>query len=414
MSSLVIDDNLSIWQSFFYYSSGVGGICGLFCNILMLFHISKSFYKQQTQSIKRKQPKPAHESNHLIYYITTCYLVSGILICLIYSMIRSNIITRITLQQFSSTQCALGYYLALILNIINKALMYSLFFYRLKVMFKDSMYQYSSKWFKILFICMLSEGIICIAVVAFAYFNNIFSFFPTSNHDGIQWVLRHHAPSNLIYCAMTGDQHWIVTLMRIKVLCFELIFTAIFMYMFIYRLHVIRNSLIKRYMGDMVNLQVIRRGVTEHSNDSENSNTSFDSQMSSDESDDHDAEMTASNGMIHRRYTDTMSTIEGIAKEYNKCEYKDISRRQSIGTIIKLHELIKKKTILGFIAVASSTMYWIISALIYNVWATQIVWDVLINSLCVWLMFASSKIYWNMCTTYCCCYFCYKKIEISK
>ena len=114
MSTFVeVDDNLSLWQFFLYYMSGAGGIFGVISISIMLAHIIIYFCKQQ-KKIKEKikkygkktkeQISTSHDHiNKIVYYLAIGYLISGILICLTYSIIRSNIITRINTFNFTQS-----------------------------------------------------------------------------------------------------------------------------------------------------------------------------------------------------------------------------------------------------------------------------------------------------------------------
>ena len=86
------------------------------------------------------------------------------------------------------------------------------------------------------------------------------------------------------------------------------------------------------------------------------------------------------------------------------------AKKESIYRIIILHKLAKKQAILASIAILSSFSYWIIS-IIDSIISLQAPYDILINSVCVWLMFGCSHKYWKFCTKYCCCFLCYNKLN---
>ena len=106
----------------------------------------------------------------------------------------------------------------------------------------------------------------------------------------------------------------------------------------------------------------------------------------------------------HDQKTDEMNkqrtiTIEHVVKETKKGN--DEAKR-----IIDLHKLIKQHTILVYIAQISSIL-WIISLYISQWMWLENVWIILINYLCIWLMFKNTYKYWKFMTNYCCCYICY-------
>merc|ERR1719295_728719 len=82
-------------------------------------------------------------------------------------------------------------------------------------------------------------------------------------------------------------------------------------------------------------------------------------------------------------------------------------------SILRLHNLIKKQTILVCIAVGSTTGLAVVSTLD----AAGIAvcgWDVVVNTLCVWLMLGLSKEYWNCCSRYGVCHVCYRNDEQNR
>ena len=93
-------------------------------------------------------------------------------------------------------------------------------------------------------------------------------------------------------------------------------------------------------------------------------------------------------------------------------EYEPPTRSQKdrIKRLIVLLKLSKKILILACIAIMSTLMFVILSLILTKV-SLQMCIDILINSICVWLMNGAAKKYWNWITRYCCCYICYRKIH---
>ena len=79
-----------------------------------------------------------------------------------------------------------------------------------------------------------------------------------------------------------------------------------------------------------------------------------------------------------------------------------------IKAIISLHCLIKKQTILVGIAIISSCLFWAMTAY-DSVFFWEVVWDVVVNVFCIWLMLGSSKQYWELCKRWGLCVCCYLK-----
>merc|ERR1719461_238255 len=87
-------------------------------------------------------------------------------------------------------------------------------------------------------------------------------------------------------------------------------------------------------------------------------------------------------------------------------------------SILEVHSLIQKQIILVIIALVSSMCLWIFIGVYDFLVIHEVVFDFIINSFCIWLMFAASTPYWNFCTNYgfcCCCHrktkFVHKRIE---
>ena len=91
---------------------------------------------------------------------------------------------------------------------------------------------------------------------------------------------------------------------------------------------------------------------------------------------------------------------------YKSRKSTSICERQSIERVIGLRNIIKKQTILVFIALGSSIIYWILS-MVYPSMSIQSGWDIMINVTCIWLMFGTAKPVWECLVRYCLCRVCY-------
>ena len=209
--------------------------------------------------------------------------------------------------------------------------------------------------------------------------------------------------------------------------------------MFIYRLYILKNSLLKEYVTDNINtdlskinppkptqLTAVPSNTCVRDRDPVDSCDSHQHSNESSECDDESDRGDPDRGRVnnvnqpHPAFTVNIDkkkrpnrpiytkkiSMDIITREYHNCKYKDSAQRKSISRLLN-YIFDQKENNFRFDCFLSSTLYWIISGLIYDVWATQIVWDVVINSFCVWLMFSSSNKYWIISTKYCCCYVCY-------
>merc|ERR1712154_695250 len=89
------------------------------------------------------------------------------------------------------------------------------------------------------------------------------------------------------------------------------------------------------------------------------------------------------------------------------------TEKRSIMRIIKIKNIMKKQTILVCIALMSSIIYWLVS-IWYSPISIQSGWDIIINSLCIWLMFGSAENVWNWISRYICCHICYRDLKHIK
>ena len=80
--------------------------------------------------------------------------------------------------------------------------------------------------------------------------------------------------------------------------------------------------------------------------------------------------------------------------------------RHYILGILRLQNLMKKQTILVFIALISSLVYWSLISF-FPAMLIQSGWDIVINVVCIWLMFGISTKHWNCLTKYLCCNACF-------
>ena len=114
--------------------------------------------------------------------------------------------------------------------------------------------------------------------------------------------------------------------------------------------------------------------------------------------------------IYHTQLTNHTSEFRGLQESVSST---DVVEKRSIQRVIKLRNIMKKQTILVCIALGTSILYWLVS-----VWwspiSTQSGWDIIVNSLCTWLMFGCAEKYWNWISRYICCHLCYRDINHLK
>merc|ERR1712066_1050269 len=101
------------------------------------------------------------------------------------------------------------------------------------------------------------------------------------------------------------------------------------------------------------------------------------------------------------------NTHDVVLEEWNKND-KSRQEKKDIERIIKLHNLIKKQTILVFIAVLTDILFYV--AVISNHFFRSLNgFDYAMNAICIWMMLGTSKPYWDFCKKNGICACCYCK-----
>ena len=99
--------------------------------------------------------------------------------------------------------------------------------------------------------------------------------------------------------------------------------------------------------------------------------------------------------------------LQVIVEKYKKNQGTNKYTDHSAKRVIQMYNVMKKQTILTCIAIVSTSIYFIWTAITQDAsWETG--WDLSINLICSWLMLSSSSMYWDWCKNkgLCrCCYF---------
>lgn len=81
-------------------------------------------------------------------------------------------------------------------------------------------------------------------------------------------------------------------------------------------------------------------------------------------------------------------------------------KNESARRIMNLHKLIKQHTILVWVQIVSY-IAWSCSVMVSSWMWIEVIWVLLINNVCLWLMFGISEKYWKCSTHWLCCALCY-------
>ena len=444
---------ISTSEEVWFYVSSIGGCFALIIITSILIHVllhyyhilkSKSIKSRNRQKVinggnnnnNRKNQKITkfkqfhHEAvnkkkkQRIISILTISYLFTSFLTVLMYAFVRSNIITRINHNSFNLLQCQFGYILSISLFNFSKIFMYLLFIFRIQIIFNDTEYQYKPYYYKILYVANGLHITIIHIVLLILIINNI----NEENMDkyDTKWIL-YKSNDNLIFCSLDFNHNILsknigmIILLTLSTIS-ELFISVSLLVMFIKGLRELNMSLLQQYIHDHfdLDLQNTPKSRSRGSRERKNSNSGkyihnkLDEELS--------VELKG-NGTTIEMNTDLNN--DNFLKKLEECpRHKSLEmviRRNSslIGVdgysmdndyglqrVIRMHNLIKKQTILVVIAIISSLLIWLLYICVNKVWLFTS-WDVLLNTICIWFMFSFTKKYWNFAKRYCCCKICY-------
>ena len=251
----------------------------------------------------------------------------------------------------NSHQCRIGWAIYFVSYFLMGYILSLIWLYRVKVIFAGSAFEYPSwiyKFFHVLMILIIILYFVCFAILFYR------------DH----WILYNDERTYLYFCNFDIIQQH--AYFRAFFLFSYVPISAILLYLFVRGLWLLDKEMISRFAMD-------------HVKDRSTSQVSLD--------------------VVLDKYSEQQCTLP---KNGNKpvCT--------TAASIVELHSLIKKATILVCVAMSSATIHHIWVAI--DEFATQLFGiDVVINVLCVWFMCASSVKFWNCCKKHGLCMICYRK-----
>ena len=452
----------SLFQGITTLLCALGSIIAIIICTLLL---SQLVYHLRTTSkikigVNQQQSKSTCcNSNKLV----VAYLTTAIITCIIYAFIRSNVFTFISASQFTMNQCAGGYFFGFVAAGINRMCLYFLFLYRIMSVFEGSSYEYKPKTFKRIRIIIITTYSFITIVAIWIFLQN--TEFVVTSFNQFQFV-KMMDNFDFVWCGHHSDgdmnRFWFAKYILIGwyilIIIGEFAINFVFLWMFLRGLYGLQNSIIsshkslKNVMKDLELQQVPTNDVeemqkideaknmeyTNNNNMDHNKNMDYDnmnkhieynnnrhketlSVYTDNEDDDGNGNKNGNELSVRSRSSIISKPRSGsigfhdMMTEYQLRQGKNtfskkINNDSSIKLMVKLHHLTKKTTILVCIAIGSSVVYWILSAI--NGWYSILIpWDILINSICCWLMLRSSIKYWNCCAKYGICRCCYKQFN---
>ena len=392
---IVIDDELSTWRIILYYTSSIGGFIGIFICGVLLIHVGKHYYHKfySTANIHKQSDNQRKEKILLNLFIV--YLVSSFIICILYAFIRSNTFTQIDVSSWTIAQCAIGYYGSFGLVIFNKlTIMYPIFLYRIKLAFQGTAYQYPSWVFKTFWIILVIQCII---------FQILFFYGAVIGIKTSQWELHTFLPTNMTFCGGSNDYHLTLLIALGLGALSEFINTLILLYMFIKKLRALHIAAINQYITE-----INKYSSTHHENtinipsDTRTRTASVENTTTT--------TTTSGSGDVHTHSPDIQIGVTpecvGDVQTESVPKRRTQKEQDAIDQVVMLRDLMKKQTVLVSIALCSTMILWLLSLLSTDI-SKQVCWDIIINSVCLWLTFGYSEKYWIWCKKYFICWCCY-------
>eukprot|EP01084_Bolivina_argentea_P266882 452842_1 len=398
---------ISQTELIWYYLSLSGGCIGTLLTLSILIHFLNQYYnifKCKSRNTKQKQLKQFHfdavnkkRKKQIVSFLTILYFVTCLLTCSMYICVASNLITRTKWNHFSSLRCLFGYLIPISMLTISKTFLYSLFIYRIQIIFSETcnFYQYNTLYFYILYSLNISLIIILhIALLLLAI----------TNKQNNNWSLYHS--NNLIYCSIDFDNHIYhtnestnigITILFSLCAVLQLFISICLLFMYLKGLTKINHALLQQYIHDEVELhraQLDDHKARKHHHIHSNSTSLIDDG-------DHDEKQETNILELMKK-----QSLEMVVRRHSESAKESNSDLLGLKRVVKMHNLIKKQSILVSISVVSSVLTWIMYIVMNKVWLL-ICWDVILSSICVWLTKSFSNKYWQFVKTYLCCKLCY-------
>ena len=378
----------STHDKYIMYLGLIGASLSLTTSLILLCHVSYHYYNHIW---KQKQ-----DSSKYGYILLFTFFIASTITSLCNLLIRTNFITHINPSQFTQLQCKIGYLLFYFAGSITTASLYLMLLYRIKVIFKGSIFEYEPYIFKIYYFIIFMDIFIFIA-------DRIFRTLYLSKFE--LHVLSESAlwgTTTLKWTSCSSNTNGHIINLR-----YTLIFTSImhvflamsFLYMFVKRLRGLNRGMIKRFLAEH---------CVQHS----------DSKTNQAQKDNEDVKrisntLTVSSASRTTTKSYTVDTVIGEFRSSMKSKIKKKQMSDSVYRIIELNDLMKKQTILVIIAIMSTLIFWL--AIGINTRYTGLFgYDFAINAIAVWLMSGVAKKYWKCCTRYGifrCCY--YKEMSLD-
>lgn len=365
----------TLWANRIYISV-CGAIVAFVIGITLLSNTGYNYYKLWKESKKQAVAK------RKAYAFVLVYLSLITVSSFSYVVLRTNMITRIGFQKWTESHCIIAYILSYFSIYLSSGVVYVIFVWRINTTLTESIYRYHPSISYIFYIS------ICVMVIVW-WINVVYELVMA------EWrIVTSHGISLCANFVNVANDSWraYYGIMAICSAIYHFVVNCSLLFMFVKGLWSINKSFIKSFVDEHIDKSSIEM----------NSNSSSPRGKTS--------AIEMNNLPSPTSKTSDIDTVldkcVSITNDDTQQVIKKKETMRNVAHILKLHDLIKKQTILVFMAVVSSVFLWIMICI--DNWNTiQLYWDVSVNSICVWLMLGSSEIYWKFCTKkgiFRCCY----------
>ena len=343
------------------FVASVGYIIALIVAIILLSQLVYA-YNNTFASTEDTSPK----RSKVPYILVIIYLTLTTIAIILWLSLETNILTGFD-QKFTNQRCIAAFILWPSLTVISYAILSLIFLHRIYMTFKDSAFEYKP-WIYRTFLFVIVVNVPLLLSVVYGLLIN-----------SAETVAFYDSSTNLTLCGLrvvTDSSFQIGSIIMVGFLLLsQAITSAGLLILFVRGLWRLNKQMMVHFMKQQnrSNAQIANPVEMVKSNST---------------GDDEQPEATVNN---------IMNTT--IARN---------PKRPELETIVELHNLMKKQTILVCVSIVSSMTLGIMIIINFDLLAEQ-GWDIIVNEICVWMMLNTSKRYWNLCRRYGFCVCCYWK-----
>ena len=361
------------------YIACIGFISAIIITLAILLHVILNCYALFSLAETDDGEFETAQQSKIAFILVSLYCIAVISSALSFGSIFSNLFTTIDPLSFTPTQCIIGYVTFYSLTYLCNTILYILFTWRIQQAFNGSMYEYKSYVYSSIYIISVTLWISWTVYLIFNRGMGSFSEFTvysiklsyTDDHD--------HNESVFAYCATTKP-----ILFRMQIIpalaAFNFVLNITLLFMFNRGLWVLNKELMKGYVKEQIMMNSSEVNMT----------------------------MPDLYGPGHIESVANSSASEDLKQIVNVWKTDGNKSVDAVQRVIKLHNLIKKQTILVCLVVISTSCIASLGT-IDNKMGLMVGWDLCLNAICAWMMLSTSQRYWNLCKDYGLCKCCYLK-----